>query len=72
MQVLISHAVEDEPAATALQEMIQRCSLNNIDVWFSSDQSTLGGMPIGGPWFSELHNRLTATDWIVALEKGPK
>jgi len=67
MQVLISHAVEDEPAATALKEMIRRCSLNKVDVWFSSDRSALGGMPIGGPWFSELHGKLKATDWIIAL-----
>jgi hypothetical protein len=67
MLVMISHAVEDEPAATALKEMIRRCSLNRIDVWFSSDRSALGGMPIGGPWFSELNQRLKSTDWIVAL-----
>src|SRR5262245_32365566 len=23
--------------------------------------------PIGGPWFSELNDRLKATDWIVAM-----
>jgi TIR domain len=67
MRVLISHAVEDEPAAAALKELIRRCSLQKVDVWFSSDNSALGGMPIGGPWFSELYNKLKTADWIVAL-----
>jgi TIR domain len=67
MLILISHAVEDEPAAAALKEMIRRCSLNHIDVWFSSDRSAIGGMPMGGPWFNELSNRLKTTDWVVAL-----
>ncbi len=67
MLVLISHAVEDEPAATALKELIRRCSLNRIEVWFSSDRSALGGMPIGAPWFDALSQKLKATDWIVAL-----
>src|ERR1700681_4203832 len=67
MQVLISHAVEDEPAATALKDMLRRCSLNRIDVWFSSDRSALGGMPIGGPWFNELQSKLRSTDWIIAV-----
>jgi len=67
MLVLISHAVEDEPAAAALKEMIRRCSLNKIEVWFSSDRTAVGGMPMGGPWFNELSNKLKGTDWIVAL-----
>jgi hypothetical protein len=58
MLVLISHAVEDEPAAAALKEMIRRCSLNKIEVWFSSDRTAVGGMPMGGPWFNELSNKL--------------
>jgi TIR domain len=67
MLVLISHAVEDEPAAAALKEMIRRCSLNKIEVWFSSDRTAIGGMPMGGPWFNELSNKLKETDWIVAV-----
>lgn len=67
MLVLISHAVEDEPVAAALKDMIRRCSLNKIEVWFSSDRASLGGMPIGGTWFSELHSRLKSTDWVVAV-----
>src|SRR5262245_32592307 len=67
MKILISHAVEDEPAASALKEMIRRCSLNKIEVWFSSDSSSYGGMPIGGAWFNELFLKLKGTDWIVAL-----
>jgi hypothetical protein len=67
MQVFISHALEDEAAAAALKEMIQRCSLNKIDVWFSSDRSALGGISMGGSWFSELNDKLKGTTWIVAL-----
>jgi hypothetical protein len=66
MQVLISHATEDEPAAAALKDMIVRCSLNRIKVWFSSDRAARGGMPIGGPWFSELNTKLKETEWVVA------
>ena len=67
MKVLISHDVDDREAATAVKELIQRSSLNRIDVWFSSDTSSRGGMPLGGRWFSELHDTLQKTDWIVAL-----
>jgi hypothetical protein len=67
MRIFISHAVEDEAVASALRDMIRRCSLNKIEVWFSTDRTSSGGMPIGGPWFSELHNKLKAADWIVAI-----
>jgi TIR domain len=67
MKVLISHAVEDLEAASAVKELIRRVSLNRIEVWFSSDTSARGGMPIGVQWFSELHTTLKDTDWIVAL-----
>ena len=67
MRVLISHAAEDERAASLLKELIQRCSLRRIDVWFSSDQSASGGISLGASWFPNLCNRLTETDLIVAL-----
>ena len=67
MKILISHASEDEPAATLLKELIERCSLRRIEVWFSSDQSPSGGIALGASWFSNLLLRLAETDMIVAL-----
>jgi TIR domain len=67
VKILISHATEDEPVAALLKELIERCSLKQIEVWFSSDQSAAGGIPLGASWFSDLLLKLSATDLIVAL-----
>jgi len=67
MRILISHATEDLRAATVLKELIQRCSLRRIEVWFSSDQSAHGGITPGVAWFSDLLIRLGETDMIVGL-----
>jgi hypothetical protein len=67
MRILISHATEDEHAASLLKQLIQRCSLRQIDVWFSSDQSPQGGIALGASWFLDLCARLIETDIIVAL-----
>jgi hypothetical protein len=67
MRLLISHAVEDEQAASLLRELIERCSLKHIKIWFSSDQSATGGMELGVSWFPSLMKRLSETDAIIAL-----
>jgi hypothetical protein len=67
MKILISHAIEDERPASLLKDLIERCSLKRIEVWFSSDQSASGGIALGVSWFSNLLQRLSETDMIVAL-----
>ena len=67
MKILISHAAEDVGAAGAIKELLGRCSLNQIQAWFSSDRSAQGGMPIGGAWFGELQQKLLDADWVLAL-----
>lgn len=67
MKILISHASEDEKAASLLKELIERCSLRRIEVWFSSDQSGAGGISLGASWFTNLLTRLSETDMLVAL-----
>lgn len=66
-RVLISHAVEDEPVASLLKSLIERCSLRRFEVWFSSDRSAIGGVPIGTSWLLDLLKRLNDTDVVVAL-----
>lgn len=67
MRILISHASKDEQAASLLRELIERCSLRQIEVWFSSDQSPDGGIKLGDSWFINLLHQLSSTDMIVAL-----
>jgi TIR domain len=67
MKILISHAIEDEGPASLLKNLIERCSLKRIEVWFSSDQSPSGGVALGASWFLNLLQRLAETDMIVAL-----
>jgi hypothetical protein len=67
MKLLISHATEDQQAASLLRELIERCSLKRIEIWFSSDQSGAGGMEIGVSWFPSLMKRFSDTDAIIAL-----
>lgn len=67
MELLISHASEDERSAHLLQQLIERCSLKQIRVWYSTDRAGEGGVRLGSSWFPHLMQRLSETDMIIAL-----
>jgi hypothetical protein len=67
MQMFLSHAAEDARIATALKQLIERCSFNQASVWFSSDTSPTGGVTPGGPWFDQLLQRIDTSVAFLAL-----
>jgi hypothetical protein len=66
-QVLISHATSDKALAVELRTLINRCSLQQIEAWFSSDPSSTGGLQAGTRWFEEIRTRLYTSRAIIAL-----
>lgn len=67
MRIMISHAVEDAAIAAVLRELLERCSLGRVEVWFSSDRTEGGGMTVGSTWFSDLHTRLKSSQAVLCL-----
>jgi hypothetical protein len=67
MHIFLSHAAEDARVASALKQMIERCSFGRATVWFSSDTSPMGGVVPGGPWFDQLVERVNACSEFLAL-----
>ncbi len=68
LRVLISHATEEKALAEAWRNLINATSSGAVDVWFSSDVSPEGGMPIGKEWREHLYGRLAESDFVIALQ----
>jgi hypothetical protein len=68
IKVLISHSHDEKPLAGAWKELLENVSLSGIQVWFSSDSSHVGGMPIGREWRDQLYDRLADSEFILAIQ----
>ena len=66
-RILISHSNEDSELANQLQAIIKRASLNQINVWHSSDRAGTGGLRPGDRWLSRIRERLADSNAVVAL-----
>jgi TIR domain len=66
-QVLLSHAHRDGAAANVLADMVQRATLDQVQVWHSSDQRESGGILAGERWFDAIRRNMERSRVIVVL-----
>jgi len=66
-QILLSHCHRDKGAANSLATLIRRTTLNQIDVWLSSDSRPEGGVSPGERWFDSIRKNLETSRCILAL-----
>jgi tetratricopeptide (TPR) repeat protein len=67
-KILISHAHEEKALAEAWKELIEETSLGRVSTWFSSDKHVQGGVSLGEPWREDLYSKLSASDYILAIQ----
>jgi PAS domain S-box-containing protein len=63
----LSHVVSDEKAARVLATALSRVSLEQLEIWFSSDPSPAGGIKPGQIWVNEIKAQLLASNVILVL-----
>ncbi len=68
LNILISHAHEEKDLAEAWKELIKTTSMGAISSWFSSDTHAEGGVTVGTVWLDDLYQRLTRSDFILAIQ----
>jgi tetratricopeptide (TPR) repeat protein len=68
LNILISHAYDERGLAEAWKKLIETTSMGAINVWFSSDTGATGGVEMGKPWLEDLYQRLTESDFILAIQ----
>lgn len=64
---IISHAHADQIVAKTLAMLIERTSLGQVKVWYSSDDRAAGGIGAGESWFDAIRTKLSAAKVVVAL-----
>ena len=66
-ELFISHASEDADIAEILATTIRRTTLEQLRVWFSSDNETRGGIRPGEIWTQTLFKRLRSCDLLLTV-----
>ena len=56
-KVMLSHAATDQPVAELLATLLRKCSLSQIEPWYSSDPSQ-GGIGAGQRWFERIRQEM--------------
>jgi tetratricopeptide (TPR) repeat protein len=69
--VLVSHAHEEQALADALKVLLEGLTAGAVEVWFSSDPSAGGGMPLTAPWEEEVKKRLGEAKHVLAIQSPP-
>lgn len=63
----ISHYSGDKKIAEIITNTLKRISLNQIEPWFSSDESGTGGLKPGNLWFNEIIDKIEKSKSVVAI-----
>jgi len=66
-QIFLSHDSRDRKLAEVVSETVSRVSLKQIEMWYSSDDSSFGGLKPGQVWINEIKERLLASRAILIL-----
>src|SRR5689334_15402317 len=66
-KLFLSHDHRDKALAQVIARTLSRITLNQLEVWFSSDTSPSGGIPPGKMWFSEIKSQLDCSKALLAL-----
>ena len=65
--IMISHATIDKTIAKLFSRLINRISLSQIKTWFSSDESSMGGIGVGERWFDELKTNIERSSAVISI-----
>lgn len=65
--LFLSHSHHDKEIAQVLARTLVRITLNQLNVWFSSDTSPAGGIPPGRLWFDEIRSQLERSKAVLTL-----
>jgi hypothetical protein len=63
----ISHYTGDRDIADILSILLSRITLNQIQSWFSSDTSELGGFKPGDIWFNKILEKIVQSKAVVII-----
>lgn len=66
-KIFLSHDHHDDELAKVLAGLLSRVTLGQLDVWFSSDQSAMGGIRPGKMWIEEIRRQLKESRAIILL-----
>jgi PAS domain S-box-containing protein len=66
-RAFLSHGSRDEMLAKMIAEIISRISLQQIEVWYSSDPSPTGGLRPGQVWADVIKSQLLASRAILIV-----
>jgi hypothetical protein len=55
VRVLVSHAHDESKLAGAWKDLLEGISASVVQVWFSSDWTPSGGLPVGQEWRAQLY-----------------
>lgn len=68
LNVLISHASEEQALAEAWRDLLETTSSGMIRAWFSSDVTPTGGMDLGKEWRETLYQEIEKSHVVIALQ----
>jgi PAS domain S-box-containing protein len=66
-QVFLSHDSRDGKLAKVVAETVSRVSLKQIEMWYSSDSSSFGGLKPGQVWINEIKEQMLVSRAILIL-----
>jgi len=66
-KLFLSHDSRDEALAKVLAETIERLSLRQLTIWFSSDRTSNGGFQPGAVWLDAVRTNLSKSKAVIAL-----
>lgn len=68
LKVFISHAHDEKALAEAWKDLLNTASSGGIEIWFSSDTGSEGGINIGQVWRDHLYKNLSDSDFVIAIQ----
>src|SRR5688572_29654619 len=66
-RLFLSHAHSDKAVAMEIANLIDRVTLQRINVWYSSDDNARGGIGAGEGWLASIRARLEGSRAVVTL-----
>lgn len=65
--LFISHSTKDKKVVQTLANIIERVSLNQIKIWFSSDSNRDGGFIPDDTWYNKIINNLKKSSAVISF-----